>query len=258
METPTPGARVDPEEFANYLRTERERREITLAEIAAKTKISLRHLAALERGDIRSWPGGMYRRAIMRAYADSIGVDRAFALEQFTRAFEPDAAEGAGEPSPAPVTPARPARSYLSLALIAVVAVVLLVATAAFWPAGQHATQETGARAKAPAHAIAPVPAVETPDRSATATSGAASDPAADPGSNATDSKLIILSEPSGARVTVDGIGWGATPVTIRYLPFGNKRVRVTKEGYISREQLVRLGPERPAATVQLTLDARD
>ena len=45
--------------------------------------------------------------------------------------------------------------------------------------------------------------------------------------------------QPAGARVTVDGIGWGVTPVTIRYLPPGNKRIRVSKEGYSTIERVV-------------------
>ena len=39
--------------------------------------------------------------------------------------------------------------------------------------------------------------------------------------------------------MTVDGIGWGVTPVTIRYLSPGNKRVRVSKEGYSAIERVV-------------------
>jgi hypothetical protein len=41
--------------------------------------------------------------------------------------------------------------------------------------------------------------------------------------------------------VTVDGIGWGSTPATIRFLPAGSKRIRVIKEGYGSEERVVNL-----------------
>ena len=51
--------------------------------------------------------------------------------------------------------------------------------------------------------------------------------------------ELVVATQPAGARVTVDGIGWGVTPVTIRYLAPGNKRIRVSKEGYSTIERVV-------------------
>ena len=48
-----------------------------------------------------------------------------------------------------------------------------------------------------------------------------------------------MATQPAGARVTVDGIGWGLTPVTIRFLPPGNKRIRVSKDGYAATERVV-------------------
>ena len=43
--------------------------------------------------------------------------------------------------------------------------------------------------------------------------------------------ELVVVTDPPGARVIVDGIGRGTTPVTIRYLAAGEKRVRVLKDG---------------------------
>jgi hypothetical protein len=53
--------------------------------------------------------------------------------------------------------------------------------------------------------------------------------------------ELAVTTQPAGARVTVNGIGWGIAPITIRYLPAGDKRVRVSKEGYATEERLVRI-----------------
>ena len=53
--------------------------------------------------------------------------------------------------------------------------------------------------------------------------------------------ELVVTSQPPGARVTVDGIGWGSTPATIRFLPAGSKRIRVIKDGYGSEERTVNL-----------------
>jgi hypothetical protein len=51
---------------------------------------------------------------------------------------------------------------------------------------------------------------------------------------------VAIISEPDGARVTINGVGWGTTPLTVRHLPRGDLHVRVTKSGYISEERLLR------------------
>jgi transcriptional regulator with XRE-family HTH domain len=78
--------------FGNSLRLERERRQITLKSVAAKTKIGLGLLEGLERDDLSRWPGGIFRRAFIRAYSEAIGLD----ADQTTRSFFdyiPDPAE---------------------------------------------------------------------------------------------------------------------------------------------------------------------
>ena len=68
------------------------------------------------------------------------------------------------------------------------------------------------------------------------------------------DGGLIVTTEPAGGRVTVDGIGWGTTPVTIRNLPPGPKHIRVTKDGYGVEERVVNLAPNRSTITLQIPL----
>jgi transcriptional regulator with XRE-family HTH domain len=60
--------------FGRRLQGERERRGLTLQAIADRTKIPRSLLAALERGDIADWPGGLFGRAHIRAYAAAVGV----------------------------------------------------------------------------------------------------------------------------------------------------------------------------------------
>lgn len=50
---------------------------------------------------------------------------------------------------------------------------------------------------------------------------------------------FVVTSDPAGANVTINGVGYGPTPVTIPFLPPGAKRIRVTKAGYQSQEQVV-------------------
>jgi cytoskeletal protein RodZ len=69
--------------------------------------------------------------------------------------------------------------------------------------------------------------------------------------------ELRITSEPSGARVTIDGIGWGQTPLTVRYLEPGSKRIRVTMDGYFAQEQVAQLSSGTPTTTVRISLRRR-
>lgn len=61
--------------FGEELKRERELRQISLREISEATKISLRHLKALERNEFDGLPGGVFNRGFVRAYAQFIGVD---------------------------------------------------------------------------------------------------------------------------------------------------------------------------------------
>ena len=58
-----------PGDFGSRLRAARERRGITLRQIASSTKISVGVLEALERNDISRLPGGIFGRAFVRSYA---------------------------------------------------------------------------------------------------------------------------------------------------------------------------------------------
>jgi hypothetical protein len=66
--------------------------------------------------------------------------------------------------------------------------------------------------------------------------------------------ELVIRTQPEGARVTVNGIGWGVSPVTIRHLEPGDKRVRVTLDGYAAVERSVAVDEgAHEAVNVRLT-----
>jgi transcriptional regulator with XRE-family HTH domain len=72
------------------LRSERERRLITLESIAATTKINIGLLRDLERDDASRWPSGIFRRSFVRTYAEAIGLDGDEILQEFLDRF-PDA-----------------------------------------------------------------------------------------------------------------------------------------------------------------------
>lgn len=260
------GLQADRAAFGALLRSTRERRRVTLAQIADDTKIQARHLAALERGDVRSWPGGMYRRAMMRAYAESVGLDSGLALEQFERLFDEDAApmRPASAVATAPPAPPRP-RMWRRAVLLPALGVAILVGVAAavarFASVGRQPpmASESGTTAQP---AAAPVETVGPPPASgAIATSGmgarAGETGALETRSEPTEGQLHVASDPPGSRVIVNGIGWGETPLTIRYLPLEPLRVRVTRPGYASQERVVTLDASRPSARTHFRLAPR-
>ena len=61
--------------FGEDLRMERLSRGIALEDITAVTKISQRHLLALEQERFRLLPGGILSKGIVRGYASAVGLD---------------------------------------------------------------------------------------------------------------------------------------------------------------------------------------
>ena len=109
--------------LGKLLRQSRERRGMSLEQIASETKIPLRHLQALEGGDISVVPEGLYRRAKIRAYARAVHLDQE-ALAKLELAMHPA--------EPPPVTPEEASvptigfRKSILVALAAIGAALLL------------------------------------------------------------------------------------------------------------------------------------
>jgi hypothetical protein len=151
----------------------------------------------------------------------------------------------ASEPAPVPaVVPAADLRARPD-ALPAAEAPVVTVAPPAP-PAGTPAPPASAAPPAAPA--LPPLPG--PPGVSAPLVEDGENRDVAPP----VDILLRVSSDPSGARVTVDGIGHGQTPVDIRHLPGGSHVVRITKDGYAGEQRVIRLDSTRRGASVDVTL----
>jgi cytoskeleton protein RodZ len=61
--------------FGEELRRERLIREVSLDEISASTKISIRLLTALESSDVKKLPAPVFTRGFIRAYSKHLGLD---------------------------------------------------------------------------------------------------------------------------------------------------------------------------------------
>jgi cytoskeleton protein RodZ len=75
-------------DFGGKLRLAREQRGISLRQIAARTKISLAALEALERNDVSKLPGGIFTRAFVRSYANEVGLDPDETVQEFLERFQ--------------------------------------------------------------------------------------------------------------------------------------------------------------------------
>jgi len=67
------------------LATVRNNRGISLRQIAESTKISLRSLEAIERGEFDKLPGGIYNTSYIRQYAQAIDYDESAILAAYHR-----------------------------------------------------------------------------------------------------------------------------------------------------------------------------
>jgi cytoskeleton protein RodZ len=83
------------ERFCDELRWERERRKVSIETICEETKVSSRHLHALEAGEYSSLPGGVFRKGIVRSYLAALGLDEATWVERFEASLLENGSGGA-------------------------------------------------------------------------------------------------------------------------------------------------------------------
>jgi cytoskeleton protein RodZ len=267
--------------LGELLRCARERRGLTLEQISNETKIPRRHLQALEQDDASAIPVEFYRRAAIRAYARAVRLDLNLVLAEVERAPSPPARE----PDVESVRAQKPTL-FRKQVLVAIGVLLVTVGLGRVLverkPAHDTDAQVRSARSRdivkpapetvsgaavsqpalgvpaaspLPPSGTSPAAAIETTrlqasaasngDLALTAGEGEASENDA-AASAELITELIVSVQPEGARVTVNGIGWGTAPVTIRYLPAGQKRIRVTKDGYTTEERIVRLVEGHP------------
>jgi len=67
----------------------RQKAGISLEQVAAKTKISMRFLRAIEAEDFGQLPGGIFNTNYLRQYAETIGMDEQELLDRYGRKMNP-------------------------------------------------------------------------------------------------------------------------------------------------------------------------
>ncbi|MEO7635711.1 MAG: RodZ domain-containing protein [Sphingomicrobium sp.] len=152
---------TDVSTVGERLRAAREEQGMRLEDIAAQTRIPLRHLESLETGSWEQLPAQTYTTGFAKSYASAVGLDRVEIGEQLR-------AEMGGERSAAATTtevfeaadPARTMPTWLVLGAIA--AVIVLVLAMTLLNRRELATDD-GTVATAPPAAQAPAAAVSPP-----------------------------------------------------------------------------------------------
>jgi len=73
--------------FGEDLRAARLSRGVALEDITEVTKISQRHLIALEQNKFKTLPGGILTKGIVRGYVGAVGLDLSDWTERFNKAY---------------------------------------------------------------------------------------------------------------------------------------------------------------------------
>jgi transcriptional regulator with XRE-family HTH domain len=161
---PGESASLFPVKVGEKLRDARLAQGMELADIAARTRVPLRHLQAIETSDYSGLPSPTYAVGFVRAYARAVGADEVALARELRAETAGTFAERPVYESYDPEDPVREPSSGLALAG-AVIAVLLLAAVGLWygtdWFRGgaEPAPQPSATASATPAAATAQVPA---------------------------------------------------------------------------------------------------
>lgn len=152
-----------PRDFGEELRRERELREVTRAQLAAATKVSLRQIEALEIGRFEALPALVFTRGFVQSIATHLGLDPQRTVAGFSHVYRTwAAAQPESDRAPAsgthPVLTRRTVRSSSTLVGVGVAALLALVTGAAVF------MRSRGAPDRSAGSAAVPTAVVERPD----------------------------------------------------------------------------------------------
>lgn len=157
--------------FGDWLRRQREMREINLRDIADRTKISLRYLEAMEANRFDLLPAPIFAKGFLREYARYVGLSPDDVVNHYLSVHYPE--ELPADPKedtkvrsrPKPVDPGQPPVrrnwSYGLVLALAGVVLLVLVAVAAYF--ADRRGDEPATAAQAPAIAAPPPAPVGQP-----------------------------------------------------------------------------------------------
>jgi cytoskeletal protein RodZ len=113
--------------FGEELRRERLIRDVSLEEISAATKISVRLLTALESSDVSKLPAPVFTRGFIRAYARHLGLDPDEMVNAYLADLAPHKAGGAAKKGRLRSRFLRGRRAAAGTIVVSVTAILLLL-----------------------------------------------------------------------------------------------------------------------------------
>lgn len=165
--------------FGDRLRREREMRGVTLDEITESTKISRRHLEALEGEHFDQLPGGVFNKGFVRAYARFLGIDEDRAVADYSAASneQPEAENKFPlEIHDEPNRELNPRSSNLPL-VFAIAALIGVLVGYGFWVKSKpHNSVSIESTRPAASAATEPQPTVTNPQSAISSTSNSTND----------------------------------------------------------------------------------
>ncbi|RST30103.1 helix-turn-helix domain-containing protein [Sphingomonas ginkgonis] len=150
------------------LRSARQAQQLTLEDVAARTRIPVRHLESIEGGDWDRLPAPTYSMGFAKSYASALGLDRTEIGEQLRAEMggstyrAPHAAPEVFEPADPKRVPPRTLVVVALLAIVAIVAVLLYLRSASLEggpdaaPGAANPARPTASAPATPAAAPAP------------------------------------------------------------------------------------------------------
>ncbi|HEY0510818.1 MAG TPA: helix-turn-helix domain-containing protein [Thermoanaerobaculia bacterium] len=123
--------------FGDWLRRQRELREISLRDIADRTKISLRYLEAMEADRFDLLPAPIFAKGFLKEYARYVGLSPDDVVNHYLSVHHPEELADPKEDTkvrsrPKPVDPGQPAvrRNWSWSLLLAIAGLILLILVA--------------------------------------------------------------------------------------------------------------------------------
>jgi hypothetical protein len=200
--------------------------------------------------------------------APLVELERAADVTELPLRGDAGFAAAAGSVFSAAVPPSSPQRPFGISALVAALMLGVVIGAVGMWrlgglgarQSGEHPQQFTdGSMSPEASTPVAPTEVVDAPVTPARDDRQIVEPPPPLPDvarAAQADAGLLIHSTPAGATVTIDGVERGVTPVAVRGLDLGTRRVGVNRPGYHSAERLVTLTAERPSRTLDVDLVA--
>jgi cytoskeletal protein RodZ len=153
--------------FGDWLRRQREMREINLRDIADRTKISLRYLEAMEADHFDLLPAPIFAKGFLREYARYVGLSPDDVVNHYLSVHHPEQLPGDPKEDtkvrsrPKPVDAGQPpVRRNWSYGLVLALAglVLLVLVSIAAWFADRRSEKPANAAAPPPIAAPPPAP----------------------------------------------------------------------------------------------------